>query len=177
MGTADKESPQKEVDPVEEVRSQPHLMQQKEIQEKKPEVVKDVSADEGDTAAKDVKKIDSSEIPELETVQIPQEKEAPKQVTPKEKPKQVAADTKQDKKEDASVKKEAPKPGAPVALKEKPKEIAAESKQVKKEYDYAKKQDVPVKKPEVVEQPKIEQVKDKNEAEVQQEIEVISDET
>merc|ERR1711963_935084 len=143
MGTADKESPQKEVDPVEEVRSQPHLMQQKEIQEKKPEVVKDVSADEGDTAAKDVKKIDSSEIPELETVQIPQEKEAPKQVTPKEKPKQ----------------------------------IAAESKQVKKENDYAKKQDVPVKKSEVVDQPKVEQVQDKNEADVQQEIEVISDET
>ena len=137
--TVDKESPQKEAVPVEEVHSQPHLMQQKEIQEKKPEVVKDISADERDTAAKDVKKIDSSEIPELETVQMPQEKETPKPVTPKEKPKQVEEDTKQVKKEDASVKKEAPKPEAPVALKEKPEEIAAESKQVKKEDDYAKK--------------------------------------
>ena len=55
--------------------------------------------------------------------------------------------------------------------------MTSDIKQVKKEKSPAKKQEVPVQNVEVVEQPKVEPVKQKKDAEIKQEIEVISDET
>merc|ERR1711994_1153973 len=82
--TVEKIPPHKEVEPVKDVQSQPQPKKQDEKQEKKPE------------------KFDSVDIPELETVQLPQDKAVPKSeapvVTP-EKPKQEVIDTKQNKKE------------------------------------------------------------------------------
>merc|ERR1711994_740162 len=85
--TVEKVSPHKEVEPVKDVQSQPQPKKQEEKQEKKPE------------------KFDSVDIPELETVQLPQDKAATKSeapvVTP-EKPKQEVIDTKENKKEEVT---------------------------------------------------------------------------
>ena len=85
--TVENVSPHKEVEPVKDVQSQPQPKKQEEKQEKKPE------------------KFDSVDIPELETVQLPQDKAAPKSEAPvitPEKPKQEAIDTKQSKKEEVT---------------------------------------------------------------------------
>ena len=63
----EKTSPHKEISPVPDAQSQPQPEKPEEIQEEKVEVAKDVSIDERDTSTRDAKKIDSADLPELET--------------------------------------------------------------------------------------------------------------
>merc|ERR1711972_792953 len=133
-----------------------------EIQEEKVEVAKDVRIDERDTSTRDTKKIDSADLPELETVLMPQEKEKVKSeapVAPQEKPKEEPTVIIQSKKEESPAKKQdAPIKKAEVVEKQKIELVKdkkdADIKQVTKEKSPAKKQEVPVQKVEAVEQPK-----------------------